>query len=325
MSKAPKGIANLGNTCFLNASLQVLCRMSSFTEFVLTKEIVNPSRQEQLLLSNFKEVLTLLKDSNGLLSPRGVLHAVQSISNDFPENEPADIAEFLLFFIQSIHSCFAKTKKVTYSGIPQNAVDNMAIACYQLLVKTFENYSELMDIFQGVYVSRITSQTEMKDHPELFFILDLPIPSKPSINIYDCLDLFVAPETLDGENAWRNAKGRLEAIEKQLLFWSFPPILIICLKRFSQDGSKNSAFIAFPQELDLRPYTSGYRASEYEYELQGVCNHIGNKDGGHYTSFVKEDQWFHCDDEVIQEVNEPNQVITSTAYCLIYQKKNISR
>jgi ubiquitin C-terminal hydrolase len=58
------------------------------------------------------------------------------------------------------------------------------------------------------------------------------------------------------------------------------------------------------------------------YDLYGVCNHLGNVSGGHYTSFVKQDEkWYHCDDETIQILEESNMVMTKFAYCLFYMKR----
>jgi len=333
MSDPPKGIANLGNTCYFNACIQVLSQTEPLNNLVRDKqEVENQTKAEKNIFMNWKDITQILhnhSDQNGLLQPRGFLNSVQTICPTlFKENEPNDISEFLLFFIQALHTCFSRSKKVLYTGTVYNDVDNIAIECYKLLTKTYElEYSEIMDIFQGIYVSRIVSKTNITQSttPELFFILDLSIPSSPeNKTIYDCFNHFIAPETLEGENAWFNEKtGQKEDIQKMFSFWSFPKILVICLKRFSYDGvSKESCMVSFPHILDLRSYIYGYRASEYMYDLYGVCNHLGNVSGGHYTSFVKKaEKWYHCDDETIQLVEEPNMVITKFAYCLFYVKK----
>ena len=62
----------------------------------------------------------------------------------------------------------------------------------------------------------------------------------------------------------------------------------------------------------------------YKYELYAVCNHIGNVYMGHYTAFVKnaKGNWLHFNDQTVENVDLPSEVITPMAYCLFYRKKN---
>jgi ubiquitin C-terminal hydrolase len=99
---------------------------------------------------------------------------------------------------------------------------------------------------------------------------------------------------------------------------------VVALKRFSPDGKKKlQNLIEFPlEDLDLSKYVSGYKAETYVYDLFGVCNHMGNVMGGHYTSFVKNrnGQWKHYNDQIIEDAF-PNDIISPKAYCLFYRKK----
>ena len=146
-----------------------------------------------------------------------------------------------------------------------------------------KEYSEILDMFYGIYVSTIMSNTINQEvhskKPELFFILDLPLPKRintdPIINLYDCFDLFVEPEILEGDNAWYNEKsGKKENVKKQLTFWNLPKILVIVLKRFSPCGQyKLNTVIDFPiNDLDLSNYIKGYNKSSFLYDLySSVC------------------------------------------------------
>ena len=95
--------------------------------------------------------------------------------------------------------------------------------------------------------------------PEPFMALELPIkkPGVPDaatnssieLDLYDCLDSFVADEILDDDNKWLNEKtGNKETVKKNIKFWNFPEILIISLKRFNNSGRKVQKLVNFPIE-----------------------------------------------------------------------------
>ena len=195
-----------------------------------------------------------------------------------------------------------------------------------------KEYSEIMDLYYGIYVNQLTDINGVKSlsiKPESYFMLDLPIIDGNTIqtNIYDCFNLFVKPDTLEGENAWYNENTKeKEDVKKNVVFWNFPKILVIALKRFTPDGQhKINTLIDFPIEnLNLSKYVLGYNRDSFVYDLFGVCNHNGGTTGGHYSAFVKHisNKWVHFNDNIIESVQNPNKMITPMAYCLFYRKKN---
>lgn len=66
---------------------------------------------------------------------------------------------------------------------------------------------------------------------------------------------------------------------------------------------KISTLISFPETLDMVPFVSHSQPlkSDYRYSLFAVINHKGDKDGGHYIAYVRQqrDIWYKCDDHVI--------------------------
>jgi ubiquitin C-terminal hydrolase len=156
----------------------------------------------------------------------------------------------------------------------------------------------------------------------------LPIPeNRGECTLYGCLDAFVITEILEGENAWMNEKtGLKEDIQKKIVFWNLPNILIVTFKRFSADGKRKiQSCIDFPLEnLDMSRYITGYNSKKYIYDLFGICNHSGGVLGGHYTSFVKNSQneWIHYNDTNVEIIKDTQKIVTPMAYCLFYRKKN---
>ncbi len=112
------------------------------------------------------------------------------------------------------------------------------------------------------------------------------------------------------------------------MFWSFPDILVIDIKRFNAMNRKNQVMVDFPLEnLNLSKYVIGYDKDTYVYDLYGVCNHSGSVMGGHYTSFVKNanGKWYHYNDTNVSEVAMEQQIKTPKAYCFFYRKRSIKK
>ena len=331
------GLANLGNTCFLNSCLQVLNHTYEFHSILDNSTHINNNLIDSTILKEWIELRNLMWSGQGALSPNKFIYYVQQIAKQkdrdiFTGWVQNDITEFLLFMIDCIHNSLSRKIVLKINGTPKNSTDQLAIVCYQLLETIYtKEYSEIMDLFYGIYVTMITDTSTKTLHsmkPEHFFVLDLQIFSGNSAfsNIYECFDMFTSHELMAGDNAWFNDKTQTkEDILRGVTFWSFPKILVLTLKRFSPDGSqKLNHVIQFPLEnLDLSKYVKGYRPESYKYDLFGVCNHMGGVSGGHYTAFVKNasSQWIHYNDSSIEIVQNIDYIVSPMAYCLFYRKK----
>jgi ubiquitin carboxyl-terminal hydrolase 8 len=336
--KGYTGIDNLGNTCFLNSCLQVLNHTYELNEILNAKQkIAKTDIPDASILHEWNDLRGVMWSGNGIVSPNKFVHNVHEIAKlknkeIFTGWTQNDMPEFLLFMIDCMHNSYSRSINMKINGRKENQVDEMAVRCYDMLKTIYsKEYSEIMDLFYGIYMSEIISKDGTKQlaiKPEHYFILDLPIFYGDTLakNIYDCFDMYSKSEIMEGENAWFNEKtGQKEDIKKQIVFWNFPKILVISLKRFSPDGTqKLNTMIDFPFDLDLSSYVKGYNASSFQYELYGICNHMGGVMGGHYTAFAKhaDNTWIHFNDNSVEVVDDANKIITPLAYCLFYRKKN---
>lgn len=336
-NKGQSGLINLGNTCFLNSCMQTLSHTYELNELFDSNKYTRHLKTDipdTDVINEWNNLRTLMWKQNCTISPNRFVNFVQQLAMKkdrdlFTGWAQNDLPEFLLFIIECMHNSISRPVKMKILGNTQNNVDIMAVECYKMLERTYAHeYSEIMDLFYGIYVSEISETPDIihSTKPESFFMLDLEIP-KRNASLYDCLDAFTEYEILDGDNAWFNEKTcQKQRVKKRITFWSFPKILVITLKRFSADGTRKiQDLIDFPLEnLDVSKYVSGYNPKQYKYDLYGVCNHSGGPMGGHYTSFVKNstNEWIHFNDSNLDKNLTTRQIITPMAYCLFYRKKN---
>ena len=192
-----------------------------------------------------------------------------------------------------------------------------------------KEYSEMLEIFYGISVSRIRSLSGevLGITPEPFSMLRLPVPAgTTACTLQYCLDEYCKKERLEGENAYKVEKtGELISADRDFTFWNLPSVLIIHLKRFSHSmgrSGKTARLVSVPvHELDMTPYVSGYKKIQYKYELYGVCNHGGGTGGGHYHAHVKTPNGWHNFDDTNVSPLGASPPIGNTAYCLFYRKK----
>lgn len=330
------GLTNLGNTCFINSTLQCLSHTYELSKFLNTDYSSKLNKDKSLLLEEYDELRRLMWSENCIVSPGKFLKAVHDKAREkdrdlftgFAQN---DLPEFLLFFIDCFHEALQREVDMVIKGMSENTKDNLAIKCYTMIKNMYsKEYSEIVSLFFGIHVSSIFLQSDdtcKNQTPEPFFVLNLPIPENvinKTPSLYDCFDLYTKMEMMDEDNMLLNEEtNEKELIKRQIMFFKLPDILIIDLKRFNNIMRKNQVMISIPMKhLNLSKYISGYNKHSYIYDLYGVCNHSGTLMGGHYTANVlnANGKWYNYNDRIVREIKQKD-VITNQAYCLFYRKK----
>lgn len=353
-NKGLTGLANLGNTCFINALLQIISHTYELNELLDGSEYkkkLNDCPDSKLLLS-WDELRLLMWSENCTISPGGFIHDIRNISKKknnsmFASMSQNDMPEFLTFLFDIFHNALKRKVSMTIDGRPKNKKDKMAKLCFEMIKKTYtSSYSEIFKMFYGIQVSTLLPEHPKNQYdylsirPEPYMIISLPIPARNASNksgenecitLMECFDLNCEREFLDGDNAWFNESlGVKQNVHKRLVYWSLPDVMILDIKRFEFNETtfsfvKNQSAIKIPVEnVDFSKYVEGYNKESYVYDLYGICNHHGDENFGHYTSTVKtaNSKWYNFNDTNVKEVSIPkSEIIGNTPYCLFYRKK----
>jgi len=312
------GLANMGNTCYLNSCMQILSHTYPLNEFLKTDYIHKINKTpDSILLIEWHKLKNLMWRQNCTIAPNGFLSAIRHIStikgrdlfSGFDQN---DVSEFLLFMIDCFHNSLKREVNIQITGTPNNYTDILAIKSYTMMQEMYKSeYSEMIDLFFGISITQIQSiktREILSCRPEMFCVLSLPIPlDKNNLSLFDCLDEYCKIERLEKENAYLNeVTNEKEDVDKGTLFFNLPHILIIDIKRYNFNGKKLNNYIDIPlEDVNFSKYVNGYNKDSYVYDLYGICNHSGGTLGGHYTSYVKikNGKWYEFNDTIVKEID----------------------
>ena len=133
-SRGLTGLSNLGNTCFLNSTLQCLSHTYELNDFLKKKKYKLNKKCESLLLVEWDKLRELMWSENCVISPGAFVTTVQKIAKikkqdlftGFAQN---DLSEFLTFLIGCFHISLQREVQMNISGSVLTDMDKTATKC----------------------------------------------------------------------------------------------------------------------------------------------------------------------------------------------------
>ena len=282
-----KGFNNIGNTCYLNAGLQLLIRNTE-----LCKVILNYS-DKSIILNKISIIILEYNNNkdNNSINPYEIKRIVEERQNIFNGFRQQDSTEFIIYLLDIIDE---EIKKINSNS---KEIENIFEINLNVRIKCkFINCLEVYNIKEknNFLFLNITDNCNTLD---------------------DCYREFKSSNMLDEDNQYFCKKcdtKRVASKRYQIIDW--PNYLLINLKRFNQINNQ----IKESKPIDIPMFW------RHNMELIGVVIHSGSVSSGHYIYIGKEqNKWYLFNDNQVTEIfeNDINNKINS-AYFLIY-KKNI--
>ncbi|KAJ3295903.1 Ubiquitin carboxyl-terminal hydrolase 42 [Rhizoclosmatium sp. JEL0117] len=307
---AGPGLQNLGNTCFLNSTLQCLTYTPPLALYLLSRSHSQKCRQTTFctFCELEKHVMRSLSGMRGknTITPKSIVGRLKSIAKHFRVGRQEDAHEFLRYFIDSLqNSCLVGFEKLDHKQ---------------------KETTVIHQVFGGYTQSRILCTVCKEPSCTIEPCLDISLEVKNCGSVEKALARFTKTESLTGDNKYRCSKCKtLVDATKQMTILEAPKILVLQLKRFEFGGfsmfggGKISKMITFPEKLDIQPYMFKTK-KKVLYELYGVLVHAGGScNSGHYFSYVKAPNgvWYLKNDSEVRQVSV-KQVLDQQAYILFY-------
>ncbi|KAK6173980.1 hypothetical protein SNE40_017343 [Patella caerulea] len=331
------GLKNLGNTCFMSCVLQCLSNTKPLLEYCVNDNYhldinTTTSSMKGALMKAYVNLMnSMWKNSDTFVSPNSFKTQVQKFAPRFMGYSQQDSQEFLRYLLEGLHEDVNRVTKKPKAVILQDdklerKSDAEKAHEYWRAYLNMDN-SRIVEIFVGQLKSELKfscGHSSVTFDP--FWDLSLPIPKyTQEVSVSDCLRLFMKEEELADEERPTCSKCKeRKKCTKSFSIQKFPKILVLHLKRFSQEryGRKLSTSVDFPvQELDLSAYAAEPGSSKVLYNLYAVSNHSGGVHSGHYTAICKHpysSEWNSFNDTRVSPAKS-NQAISSEAYLLFFE------
>ncbi|XP_044186929.1 ubiquitin carboxyl-terminal hydrolase 36 isoform X1 [Thunnus albacares] len=298
------GLHNLGNTCFLNSTVQCLTYTPPLANYLLSKEHSRACHQSGFCMICIMQnhIIQAFANTGNAIKPVSFIRDLKKIARHFRFGSQEDAHEFLRYTIDAM-------QKACLNGYPK-------------LDRQTQATTLVHQIFGGYLRSRVKCSICKSVSDTYDPYLDIAVEIRQAANIVRALELFVKPDVLSGENAYMCAKCKKKVpATKRFTVHRTSNVLTLSLKRFANfSGGKITKDVGYPEFLNIRPYMSQSSGDPVMYGLYAVLVHSGYScHAGHYYCYVKASngQWYQMNDSMVHSSNI-KVVLNQQAYVLFY-------
>lgn len=311
------GLANLGNTCFLNVVLQALRLSPPLGRlFLLNTPELRKDSNKLKLLEGFQILMNdFWKPSLGpgaapTLSANGFhtmfLRTIRESGDDWHSHgQQSDAAETIQYILASLHDALYEPVTMRATGRVTTEEDAERLKAIDSWGNFFrKEYSPIVEHYHGQTQTKVTCEQcqAVSTRYEPWLMLKVPLPVSdglphriaPNTTLTDCLNQAFADEHLDDYRCDACHQQGKATIRNRIS--KLPDILILSFKRFTNQMHKVGGPVEWDlSAMDFRPWMAFTNGDPFHpvytppiYETTSLIEHQGSFRGGHYRMYAKQ-------------------------------------
>lgn len=300
----PVGLANVGNSCFVNAAIQMLFNISELTSHVLGAEF---DAKTPVLAINYQKLINQIRDlQEQHVFPRvldkKMMQKFANVCVPGKGQTQQDAEEFMKNILLAIRADSDFSRLLQEEGV------------------TRENDEEIsgLDIIQHPMgkLMRVESVSVLSCDGNSYFSkrrdngTDIQVPFVGN-NLTECIAAYLKPETVEYDP--------YSECVKEIFLTHLSDYFMVLLKRPPlSSGSFDLSPIEVPLDLDTNQFVKGSGT----YQLIGTIQKVGkSRNAGHYIAYVKIGEvWYQCDDARVMAYDQvPVDEIESSVFFVYHR------
>ena len=337
------GLQNVGATCYMNATLQCLCHVTSLKKYFKEKNFEENNNNNYILTNAFNKVITnLWKISNiSYYKPEEFKNIISQLNPLFKGIQANDSKDLIIFIYETLHRELNTPNSLDINSLINNEIPEELKLFRQDYYS--KNYSVISKIFYCEQYNSIKccNCNTIKSSYNIINIIIFPLEKVrlslekenfgkfEYVTLEDCFNHYEVPEELKGDNQiYCNHCNRLADALSSNKLYNCPEVLTIILNRGK--GIEFDVEFKYPMKFNISKYIM-VTTDETNYELIGVIAHLGESSmSGHFIAYCKspvDKNWYFYNDAIVQKCENPEVEINSRGipYVLFYQKIKISK
>jgi ubiquitin carboxyl-terminal hydrolase 36/42 len=302
------GMINMGNTCYLNSTLQALFHVPALVNWLISDKEHTAECQDSgglcIICAMRKTLQESQQRNTNTIRPLLIYNKLRLVCRNLIPGRQEDAHEFLRYLVEAMeksylgrfknHSEFdSKVKETTPLNQILGGYLRSAVRCLKCghVSTTFQHFQDLL--------------------------LDI----RKAQTLDEALEGYFSREKLDDDSYHCQSCQKKVPATKQFSLERAPMVLCIQLKRFSVSNNKITKHINFRQRLDLTRYARHRPSVPLIYRLVALVTHMGpTVNCGHYTAVAQAPtgNFYQFDDSMVRIISH-QAVFNTNAYIMLYE------
>ena len=346
------GLANVGATCYMNATLQCFFNVPELTKYLLKNNIYSKIIQNNKIFELSSAYCDLLyhvccdENVKGYYEPKNFKNVISWKNPLFKGVNANDSKDLVNFMLEEMNQELINLEPTQDNNINNNNIHMDQTDKYSMLNLFKSDFSKNNNsiiaknfFFITQTKTRCSNCNIFKYNYQTLYLLEFPLEvvfkyclnnnkkcvdnnGKKCICLKYCFEHYRFPTEFTGDNQlFCNSCSQLTNSYNQSSLYSLPKTLIIILNRGR--GKIFDCIVDFPNELDLDKYVLCPQ-SITKYKLSGVITHLGDSGmSGHFIAFCRhrlDNNWYRYNDAIVTLCQDQNnEYKIGTPYILFYE------